>query len=219
MDCQEALTPGFEILIEELMAVGWTREEVRAAFVGLLSANDQTNEANAEIEAELAIMRARLGVRKKTARIDWPREGQGASKDRVVGRLKNTFNLCEKERTESVCKSILATFDATRRDFVNWCFAIRADLGAIKDECGAITSHHKSDHLIGNKSSFPVVFGREDDIGYALAVEPASRPSVDLDAFEGHRSELHQHCLVGWRQSDGEARLYGDNVGVGRSGA
>lgn len=60
IDCQEALTPGFEILIEELMAVGWTREEVRAAFVALLSANDLTQEANAEIEAELAIMRARM---------------------------------------------------------------------------------------------------------------------------------------------------------------
>lgn len=60
IDCQEALTPGFEILIDELTAVGWTREEVRAAFVALLTANDLTQEANAELETELAIMRARM---------------------------------------------------------------------------------------------------------------------------------------------------------------
>lgn len=60
IDCQEALAPGFEILIEELMAVGWTHEEVRAAFVALLSANDLSQTASAEIEAELAIMRARM---------------------------------------------------------------------------------------------------------------------------------------------------------------
>ncbi|WP_144223488.1 hypothetical protein [Mesorhizobium amorphae] len=60
LDCQEALTPGFEILFDELTAVGWTREEIRASFVALLSANDLTNEANAELETELAIMRARM---------------------------------------------------------------------------------------------------------------------------------------------------------------
>lgn len=60
MDCQEALTPGFEILVEELMAVGWTREEVRAAFVALLTAQDLAEDANASLEAELAIMRARM---------------------------------------------------------------------------------------------------------------------------------------------------------------
>lgn len=60
IDCQEALTPGFEILMDELIAVGWTSEEVRAAFVALLSANDLTQEANAELETELAIMRARM---------------------------------------------------------------------------------------------------------------------------------------------------------------
>jgi len=60
IDCQEALTPGFEILIDELTAVGWTREEIRGAFVAQLSARDLTQEANAELEAELAIIRARL---------------------------------------------------------------------------------------------------------------------------------------------------------------
>ncbi|MFD9902611.1 hypothetical protein [Mesorhizobium sp. NPDC059025] len=60
IDCQEALTPGFEILIEELTAVGWTRDEIRAAFVALLSAYDLAGEASADLETELAIMRARL---------------------------------------------------------------------------------------------------------------------------------------------------------------
>lgn len=60
IDCQEALTPGFEILFEELIAVGWTHEEVRAAFAALLLANDPAQDANAEFEAELAIIRARL---------------------------------------------------------------------------------------------------------------------------------------------------------------
>lgn len=60
IDCREALTPGFEVLFDELMAVGWTREEIRAAFVPLLSAQDLSQDANAELEAELAIMRARM---------------------------------------------------------------------------------------------------------------------------------------------------------------
>lgn len=64
IDCQEALTPGFEVLFEELTAVGWTREEIRAAFVALLSASDLSNEANAELEAELAIMRAKMRLPK-----------------------------------------------------------------------------------------------------------------------------------------------------------
>lgn len=64
IDCQEALTPGLEVLFEELMAVGWTREEVRAAFVALLSANDLSNDANAELEAELAFMRAKMRLPK-----------------------------------------------------------------------------------------------------------------------------------------------------------
>ncbi|MFD9897353.1 hypothetical protein [Mesorhizobium sp. NPDC059025] len=64
IDCQEALTPGFDVLFEELVAVGWTREEIRVAFVALLSARDLTQEANAELEAELAIMRARMRLPK-----------------------------------------------------------------------------------------------------------------------------------------------------------
>ncbi|MFD9897740.1 hypothetical protein [Mesorhizobium sp. NPDC059025] len=64
IDCQEALTPGFDVLFEELVAVGWTREELRAAFVALLSAKDLTQEANAELETELAIMRARMRLPK-----------------------------------------------------------------------------------------------------------------------------------------------------------
>lgn len=60
IDCQEALTTGFEILIEELMAVGWTREDIRAAFVALLTDQDLTQDANASLETELAIMRARM---------------------------------------------------------------------------------------------------------------------------------------------------------------
>lgn len=62
--CQEALEPGGQILIEELTAVGWTRGEIRTAFVGLLSANALAEEANAELETELAIMRAKMRLPK-----------------------------------------------------------------------------------------------------------------------------------------------------------
>ncbi|MGO4560946.1 hypothetical protein [Rhizobiales bacterium 3FA27D7] len=64
IDCQEALEPGFQILVEEMMAVGWSCDEIRQAFVGLMSAHDLAQESNAALEVELAFMRAQMRLPK-----------------------------------------------------------------------------------------------------------------------------------------------------------
>ena len=64
IDCQEALEPGFQILSEEMIAAGRSRDEIQLAFVNLLAAHDRTQESNAEQEVELAFMCAQMRLPK-----------------------------------------------------------------------------------------------------------------------------------------------------------
>ena len=58
LDCQEAMEPGFQAIIDCMLEVGWTRGETLRALKRLIAADNMTQKENAKTEAELAIARA-----------------------------------------------------------------------------------------------------------------------------------------------------------------
>ncbi|AGB43385.1 hypothetical protein Mesau_00901 [Mesorhizobium australicum WSM2073] len=58
LDCQEAMEPGFQAIIDCMLEVGWTRSETLRALKRLIAADNMTQKENAKTEAELAIARA-----------------------------------------------------------------------------------------------------------------------------------------------------------------
>ncbi|MBZ9709823.1 hypothetical protein FJ970_31200 (plasmid) [Mesorhizobium sp. B2-1-8] len=60
VDCQEAMEPGFQAIVDCMLEVGWTRGEVMRALRRLIAADNMTQKENAKVEAELAIARAMI---------------------------------------------------------------------------------------------------------------------------------------------------------------
>ncbi|TPL71415.1 hypothetical protein [Mesorhizobium sp. B2-3-15] len=60
IDCQEAMEPGFQAIIDCMLEVGWQRGEVMRSLRRLIAADNMTQKENAKVEAELAIARAMI---------------------------------------------------------------------------------------------------------------------------------------------------------------
>lgn len=60
VDCQEAMEPGFQVIVDCMLEGGWARGEVLRALRRLIAADNMTQKENAKVEADLAIARAML---------------------------------------------------------------------------------------------------------------------------------------------------------------
>ncbi|SFQ10083.1 hypothetical protein SAMN03159463_05651 [Mesorhizobium sp. NFR06] len=60
IDCQEAMEPGFQAIIDCMLEAGWTRGEVMRSLRRLIAADNMTQKENAKMETELAIARAMI---------------------------------------------------------------------------------------------------------------------------------------------------------------
>ncbi|TPJ82300.1 hypothetical protein [Mesorhizobium sp. B2-6-2] len=60
IDCQEAMEPGFQAIIDCVLEAGWTRAEAKRALRRLIAADNMTQKENAKVEAELTIARAMI---------------------------------------------------------------------------------------------------------------------------------------------------------------
>lgn len=60
VDCQQAMEPGFQAIIDCMIEAGWKREEAKRALRRLIAADNMTQKENAKVEAELAIARAMI---------------------------------------------------------------------------------------------------------------------------------------------------------------
>lgn len=60
VDCQEAMEPGFQAIIDCMVEAGWTREEAKRGLRRLIVADNMTQKENAKVETELAIARAMI---------------------------------------------------------------------------------------------------------------------------------------------------------------
>ena len=60
VDCQEAMEPGFQAIIDWMIEVGWTRDEAKRALRRLIAADNMTQKENSKMETELAIAHAMI---------------------------------------------------------------------------------------------------------------------------------------------------------------
>ena len=60
IDCQEAMEPGFQAIVDCMLDAGWQRGEIVQALRRLIAADNMARKENAKVEAELAIARAML---------------------------------------------------------------------------------------------------------------------------------------------------------------
>ncbi|MER9655190.1 hypothetical protein NKJ26_16995 [Mesorhizobium sp. M0152] len=60
IDCQEAMEPGFQAIVDCMLEVGWTRDEILRSLKRLIAADNMTQKENARTEAQLAIARAMI---------------------------------------------------------------------------------------------------------------------------------------------------------------
>lgn len=60
IDCQEAMEPGFQAIVDCMLEAGWARGEVMRALRRLIAADNMTQKENARVETELAIARAMI---------------------------------------------------------------------------------------------------------------------------------------------------------------
>ncbi|MEO4000291.1 hypothetical protein [Mesorhizobium sp. CAU 1732] len=58
VDCQEAMEPMFQTMVEEMFVVGWSPVEINIALRRLINANRSARIETAKLEADLAIVRA-----------------------------------------------------------------------------------------------------------------------------------------------------------------
>lgn len=61
IDCQEAMEPGFQAIVDCMLEVGWTRGEIMRSLRRLIAADNMTRKENAKVEAQIAIARAMMG--------------------------------------------------------------------------------------------------------------------------------------------------------------
>ncbi|TPN81014.1 hypothetical protein FJ987_18540 [Mesorhizobium sp. CU2] len=55
IDCQEAMEPGFQAIVDCMLEAGWNRGEVMRSLRRLVVADNMTQKENARVETELAI--------------------------------------------------------------------------------------------------------------------------------------------------------------------
>ncbi|TPN16266.1 hypothetical protein FJ973_06120 [Mesorhizobium sp. B2-1-3] len=60
IDCQEAMEPGFQAIVDCMLDAGWSRGEILKSLKRLIAADNMTQKENARTEAELAIARAMI---------------------------------------------------------------------------------------------------------------------------------------------------------------
>jgi hypothetical protein len=60
IDCQEAMEPGFQAIVDCMIEAGWTRGEIMRSLRRLVAADNMTQKENAKVEAQLAIARAMM---------------------------------------------------------------------------------------------------------------------------------------------------------------
>ncbi|WP_352731925.1 hypothetical protein [Mesorhizobium sp. M0460] len=60
IDCQEAMEPGFQAIVDCMIEAGWTRGETMRALKRLIAADNMTQKENARTETQLAIARAMM---------------------------------------------------------------------------------------------------------------------------------------------------------------
>ncbi|MER8536049.1 hypothetical protein [Mesorhizobium sp. M0701] len=60
IDCQEAMEPGFQVIVDCMLEAGWTRGEIMRSLRRLVAADNMTQKENAKVEAQLAIARAMM---------------------------------------------------------------------------------------------------------------------------------------------------------------
>ncbi|TIW52290.1 MAG: hypothetical protein E5V54_30785 [Mesorhizobium sp.] len=60
VDCQEAIEPGFQAIVDCMLDAGWQRGEVMRALRRLIAADNMTQKENARVETELAMARAMM---------------------------------------------------------------------------------------------------------------------------------------------------------------
>ncbi|MCA0026654.1 MULTISPECIES: hypothetical protein [unclassified Mesorhizobium] len=60
IDCQEAMEPGFQAIVDCMLEAGWSRGEILKSLKRLIAADNMTQKENARTEAELAIARAMI---------------------------------------------------------------------------------------------------------------------------------------------------------------
>ncbi|ESX64167.1 MULTISPECIES: hypothetical protein [unclassified Mesorhizobium] len=65
IDCQEAMEPGFQAIVDCMIDAGWTRGEIMRSLRRLIAADNMTQKENAKVEAQIAIARAMM-------RAGWP---------------------------------------------------------------------------------------------------------------------------------------------------
>lgn len=59
LDCQEALVPGFLVLLESAVASGWTENEAIAALIELADSRWLSNGENNELQSVLITLKRR----------------------------------------------------------------------------------------------------------------------------------------------------------------
>ena len=60
IDCQEAMEPGFQAIMDCMLEAGWSRVEVVRALRRLIAADNMAQKESAKLETELAIARAMM---------------------------------------------------------------------------------------------------------------------------------------------------------------
>jgi len=60
IDCQEAMEPGFQAIVDCMLEAGWNRSEIMRSLRRLIAADNMAQKENAKVEAELAIARAMI---------------------------------------------------------------------------------------------------------------------------------------------------------------
>lgn len=58
VDCQKAMEPAFQKIVNCMLEAGWARGEIMRSLRRLISADNMTQKENAKVEAKLAIARA-----------------------------------------------------------------------------------------------------------------------------------------------------------------
>nr|WP_236952504.1 hypothetical protein [Mesorhizobium loti] len=60
IDCQEAMEPGFQAIVDCMLEAGWSRGETLRSLRRLIAADNMTQKENARTETQLAIARAMM---------------------------------------------------------------------------------------------------------------------------------------------------------------
>ncbi|WP_192183282.1 hypothetical protein [Mesorhizobium amorphae] len=60
IDCQEAMEPGFQAIVDCMLEAGWARGEVMRSLRQLIAADNMAQKESARLEAQLAIARAMI---------------------------------------------------------------------------------------------------------------------------------------------------------------